>query len=96
MASSSSMSSENLTALLDDVHRELFLFSVMVERDERVCCWCHASLSSWRMMTAAVAWGCEILIVISCRVVKLLELALSMPRFEAFDTVNSCMVGEAL
>jgi len=48
------------------------------------------------MTAAAVVRGCEILVGISHRVVKLLELALSMPQCAAFDTINSCMVGKAL
>jgi len=48
------------------------------------------------MMMVSAAECCEILVGISRRMVKLLELALSMLRVVTFDTVNSCAVGEAL
>ncbi len=70
--------------------------SFVAERDGKVLHGCHSSSSSsWRMAMASVVEAWEVLVGISCRVVKVLELASSMLHKLAFNTFNFCVVGEA-
>jgi len=62
----------------------------------QVWCGCHSSLSSWRLTTAAIGGGREILVGSSCRTIRGWYCDESMPRVPSFEAIDSRRCREAI